>query len=420
MGWVGEWGGVGLDLACMRSVTFLLLLLSALRLSAATTDVLFIGNSYTSANDLPGMLEALALSLGDTLHCVSSTFGGATLAQHAGNAATLDLIAQGGWDFVVLQEQSQLPSFPDGQVAADFFPAVGALVQAIREADGCAVPVLFMTWGRENGDAMNCANWPPVCTYAGMQELLAERYLEAAVAESAWCAPVGLVWSSVFSGAGVDLYAADGSHPSAAGSYLAAAAFYCALLGEDPTSASYDAALPDAALLREAAWNVFVEEPAAWNRVGQVTLHWDGLTPLPSPAVDSLTVAFGAGEVTWVPGTPFEWGVPGVVPVEITLHTACGADVVVADTLEGPALVKDGEAPVWRAYPNPVAGRLTIEAAVEGTVRLIGLGGRTVAATWVDATRTDWPLPSLPAGPYVLEFTTASGRRDALQIQVRP
>lgn len=87
-----------------------LLLPTALR--AQQTSVLFIGNSYTYVNDLPNTLRQLALSLGDTVTVASSAPGGYTLFQHSTYQPTLDAIAAQPWDYVVLQEQSQLGALP--------------------------------------------------------------------------------------------------------------------------------------------------------------------------------------------------------------------------------------------------------------------------------------------------------------------
>ena len=105
---------------------FILLAVCALVSSSQaqdTTRVLFLGNSYTYYNDLPQLLTDLAADMGHVVETAANTPGGYTLQGHASNDTSLDLIAEGGWDFVVLQEQSQIPSFPDFQVEADFFPA---------------------------------------------------------------------------------------------------------------------------------------------------------------------------------------------------------------------------------------------------------------------------------------------------------
>ncbi len=195
--------------------------------SAQPTNVLFIGNSYTNVNNLPEMTRLLALSLGDTLAVSSSMPGGVTFQGHTTNTITQNLIDQGDWDVVVLQEQSQIPSFPPSQVASDCYPYATALVDSIRAHSPCADPLFYMTWGRENGDADNCASWPPVCTYTGMQQQLRLSYLQMAQDNSAECAPAGMAWKRVREEyPSIGLYAADGSHPSIAGSYLVACTMY--------------------------------------------------------------------------------------------------------------------------------------------------------------------------------------------------
>src|SRR5690554_691226 len=67
--------------------------------------VLFIGNSYTSANNLPGLVSSLAAADGNNLTTDANIPGGAQLNGHASNATVLNKIAAEEWDFVVLQEQ---------------------------------------------------------------------------------------------------------------------------------------------------------------------------------------------------------------------------------------------------------------------------------------------------------------------------
>ncbi|MCQ2280738.1 MAG: hypothetical protein MJZ49_08075, partial [Bacteroidales bacterium] len=95
----------------------------ALTLNAQTTQkVLFIGNSYVYTNDLPNAIKTLALGCGDTLEYSQSTPGGCTFQQHLSNTTTMGYVNAGGWDKVILQEQSQLPSFPIGNVQNQCFP----------------------------------------------------------------------------------------------------------------------------------------------------------------------------------------------------------------------------------------------------------------------------------------------------------
>jgi hypothetical protein len=162
--------------------------------SISNKNILFIGNSYTYVNDLPLMIANVSLSTNDTISYNSSTPGGYTFNNHTQDTASISKIKQGNWDFVVLQEQSQLPSFPIGQVSVESFPYAKILDSIINTYNSCAETVFYMTWGRKNGDASNCASWPPVCTYQGMDSLLRDRYTQMAFDNKTILSPVGALW----------------------------------------------------------------------------------------------------------------------------------------------------------------------------------------------------------------------------------
>src|SRR4051812_1629010 len=72
--------------------------------------VLFIGNSLTTVNDVPGIVEAL--SKGGERRLISRTvaFDGYSLEDHWNRGDARRAIAEGGWSFVVLQQgPSALP-----------------------------------------------------------------------------------------------------------------------------------------------------------------------------------------------------------------------------------------------------------------------------------------------------------------------
>lgn len=236
--------------------------------SAQVTRVLFIGNSYIYTNDLPAVFTQFALGMGDTVITSSSVAGGYTLQMHATYAPTLAAIAAQPWHFVVIQEQSQLPSFPPAQVASDVLPYAQALADTVHAHHPCAEVVYMMTWGRENGDAANCPTWPPVCTYEGMQLQLRAGYLSMAQQNSAQCAPVGMVWREVRSAApALPLYIPDGSHPSVNGTYVAASTLYATLFRAACDANTYTAGIDssDAALIRSLASTTVLDSISIWN-----------------------------------------------------------------------------------------------------------------------------------------------------------
>ncbi|MFC1736379.1 DUF4886 domain-containing protein [Candidatus Hydrogenedentota bacterium] len=216
--------------------------------------VLFIGNSYTSQ-----IRESLTHMLANSPHKHITvefiTKGGPTLRQYLSDKSTLERIKTGNWDFVVLQDQSQTPALP-GKHTQSFHSSVDALSKLIRDAG--AEPVLYMTWGRRDGDMKNKEVFPDFDT---MQKKLADAYRSAAKRNKASLAPVGLAWSLVRQRdktLGNDLYKADGSHPSFKGACLASCVFFRVLFHDSLESIQRQDTLKthEWQIIRDAALNI--------------------------------------------------------------------------------------------------------------------------------------------------------------------
>ncbi len=254
----------------MKRIIFLSVsLLIVGSLLAQPKKVLFIGNSYTYVNDLPQMIKDIALSFGDSIVKAQNTPGGYQLVQHASNSTTLSLINAQDWDFVVLQEQSQKPAFSPAQVQSDVYPYAKALNDSIKANYSCTETVFYMTWGRKNGDASNCAAYPPICTYNGMQQRLRESYMEMADSNKATVAPVGVAWKNVRdSFPTIELYQPDESHPSLHGTYLAACVFYCTLFQKSCIGSTYipvGIGTGDAVTMQTVASNTVLDSMDLWR-----------------------------------------------------------------------------------------------------------------------------------------------------------
>jgi len=243
--------------------------LPLLMIAQQRKEVLFIGNSYTAFNNLPDLVKQIALSFGDSLIYDSSTPGGANFNTHTNNTQTLAKINQQPWDYVVLQAQSQEPSFSPGQVANNTYPYAEILVDSIHANSSCTEPLFFMTWGRKYGDQQNCAVYPPICTYLGMQQRLRESYLEMTFNDSASCAPVGMAWkASIAIDSTINLYSSDNSHPSIYGSYLAACTFYASIFKKSAVGSSFWPAAIDsntAYNLQQIGSSTVLDSLAVWN-----------------------------------------------------------------------------------------------------------------------------------------------------------
>ena len=286
-----------------KLVAFFFLLILTLFAFAQTSKVLFIGNSYTYVNNLPELISSMMSSAGENMDYQMSASGGCTFQQHC--TVSSSYIQQGSWDYVVLQEQSQLPSFPETQFMLESYPYAASLCSMIRDYSPDVKIVFYMTWGRKNGDQQNCPYYPPVCTYQGMDSLLNLRYMMMAEDNNAWVSPVGAVWHYIRDFyPDFELYQADESHPSYLGSYAAACCFYTMFTGRNPNSIVWNRTLDEttASILKNAAKTVVFDSLSKWKfqpdtvfndstAVNYFTLSDIGISLYPNPAKNMIHIS---------------------------------------------------------------------------------------------------------------------------------
>jgi hypothetical protein len=228
----------------------------ASRASAAEPPlkVLFVGNSYTFVNDLPAMLVSLADAAGGRRIDVDRhLMGGCTFERHVNETKAIPKIQQKRWDVVVLQEQSLRPV-----VERERMFQYAAVLKKEIDKQG-AQTVLYLTWARQNVPEMQSGADPARSpNYArAMYQLSGVKSIDL----DAWCkrqragllgglsgayfdlarqlgtsvAPVGVAWQkALLADKNLVLHAADKSHPSPAGTYMATCVFYATLLGKSP------------------------------------------------------------------------------------------------------------------------------------------------------------------------------------------
>ena len=244
----------------------------------SSLDILMMGNSYTSSNSLSVRLDSILTDSGEDAQVTSLTSGGLKLSEHAERANTpghsWNTSLQQRYDYVILQDQSQVPGLSiDTEYWQDSLEGLIYLDRRIRSEGG--ETILFMTWGRMEGDWLHP-------DYSSMQESVSrgyEMYNEniTTADRPTYISPVGLAFMHIHeavedSGQNATdgwtsfsaLYSSDGSHPSIDGTYLAACVMYSTITGESsvgreaPSQISPERALE---LQQAAAATVFNETP---------------------------------------------------------------------------------------------------------------------------------------------------------------
>lgn len=395
-----------------------LILASTFGFSQESKSVLFIGNSYTSVNNLPEMVKLAATSAGDELIYDANMPGGTTLQQHSTNTQTLSKINQKPWDYVVLQEQSQRPSFPDSQVENSVYPYATALNNLILTNNSCSETLFYMTWGRKNGDAQNCGFFPPLCTYIGMDDLLAQRYMQMATTNNAEVSPVGAVWRAIITqNPQLELYSSDQSHPSLLGSYAAALCFYTTIFRKSADEVLYTANLPanEVAIVKAAVNQVVFQQFPAWY-IGKYDAKADfevtgddSTLTFTAEAQEGATYSWDFGDGNTADGvSATHTFAAGSHSISLTV-SLCGTSETITQTVVVSALsTNDLKNSNFKIYPNPASTILNISTklSTEFQASVYDMLGRKCNVPSNDGQTLD--VSELESGSYLIVISQES------------
>jgi hypothetical protein len=248
-----------------------------------TTKILFVGNSFTAANDL----QAIVKKFYETDHspCITMAYapGGITVgdvsmgtAAHMYNPLVFDLIRNTEWDFMVLQDNQ-------GRFALDsavFPPTTASKVieghlkirDSLHYYHPCAKMVWFSGWGLKGLDSGKYWIDSITVNYRVMNDLAKDVI-----------APIGPAWRNLVKNNPFisDLWDADGAHPSAKGSYLTAAVIYSTLSNKDVMANPFNYTIPppEADFLKSVAQKTlsdpFIRQKSNVEGIASANLTWD-------------------------------------------------------------------------------------------------------------------------------------------------
>jgi hypothetical protein len=181
-----------------------------------TERILFIGNSLTAADDLPGIVEAFSRSTSaPKLSARAIVYPDYSLEDHWARGDAARAIAEGGWSFVVLQQGPS--ALPESQrLLREFTKRFDGV---IRKAG--ARTALYMVW--------------PSKARSFDFDGVSASYTAAAKDVGGVLLPAGDAWRAAWQrDPALALYGPDGLHPSPAGSYLAALGVFQGLTARSP------------------------------------------------------------------------------------------------------------------------------------------------------------------------------------------
>jgi hypothetical protein len=199
--------------ACLSSTV------SGPRLSGTGTPVLFVGNSLTYVNDVPGIVQALADSAGGPPLAVETVaFPDYALIDHWNEGLATGRargeIAKGGWKFVVLQ---QGPSS----------------VELNRETLRLATKLFAQDLAKIGATPALFSAWPTIDRRQDFPRAI-ESYTIAAHDVGGVLLPIATAWIAAWKRDSTLALYSDGLHASVGGSYLSALVIYAVLQRRAP------------------------------------------------------------------------------------------------------------------------------------------------------------------------------------------
>ena len=411
----------------MKKAILALLLLStsiAYATHQDTLSVLFLGNSYTSVNNLPNLVQSLSYAAGKTLIMDSNMPGGMTISGHVSDATSISKINLGTWDYIVVQEQSQVPTIPYYRYN-DMYPALNDLKAMAEQANTCVKIITYMTWGRRFGGqqcdpgGVNCS--PVFVDFNHMQDSLTSAYMEISDLLSVQCAPVGVTWKNVLNDTALVLHSSDNSHPNIDGSYLAACSIFSSLwkisvsgnsftAGIAPSRAQYYQFKSDATLFAGINdWNLYINEPTtafSFSTSGN-TISFSNTSSVSTGASTQLSYAwnFGDGGTSSQENPSHTYNSSGTYTVRL-IASSCGfSDTLIQVIQLGATGLSEVSSTASRIFPNPANGQLRMQtprAWVGASYQLFDASGRSVLVGTIAAEDQLLDVGFLPEGIYHL------------------
>ena len=402
----------------VRLFLFIALLQFCRAYAQDTTHVLFLGNSFTEVNNLPDVFFQLATKAGKIVYTDKVAPGGFTLNQHSVNTASLQKIQERHWDYVVLQEQSQIPSFiPQRETL--MYPYAIALDSTIHSNFLCTRTVFFMTWAHKNG---NLGLPPGSDTYEAMQQRLRSGYMTIADSLDAAVAPCGWAWRYVRQNhPSIELYSSDDYHPAMEGTYLAACTFYAALFQSSAIGIGYYAGLSagDAAILQSAASQIVLDSLLLWNTGLYDPSPNAGFTWVPngfqfqflnnSGSASSYLWNFGNGDTSTLENPVYTYADTGNYVVTLITEYECGSDTLSQIIHIGPSGIDTRENASLLLFPNPASDKLCLQMKgnfSHKTLMIFNVDGKQILNFNIENVNECFDVSSLNPGLYLARIQT--------------
>ncbi len=350
------------------SLLFLSLFSASVTAQPDTIKVLFVGNSFTYYNDLPGKFAQLANAANRPVYVQTHAPGGVSVGDtaqgtqaHMNNPVLYQMIRSNTWDYLVLQDNQ-------GRFVYDYgvFPATSKVIEGhlkIRDSllyhHPCAHMIWFAGWGPKAG-------YPPFSsTGTGLISRIYNNYRYLLDTAGQVIAPIGPAWQRIIAQhPGIELWDADDVHPGPNGSYLTAAVVYGTIFKSSAMQSPWimpGLSSSDDSILKSTAWQ------SVYDSLNTTGLNM--ITPSLSQIGNTVSVQ-GFSSCNWyLNGTLVSPGSTSLILTQNGVYQALAFDAGGCSFLSLEQFISlntaQEEMPLgsyhYNIFPNPVQTELTIE-----------------------------------------------------------
>ncbi len=380
-----------------------------------TTKVLFIGNSFTSQNNLPALFSQIAQSTGDAVVVASHMPGGVSVGDisqgtsaHMNNPLVYSLIRSNNWDYLVLQDNQGRFCLNYGQ-----FPSSSLVIEGhikIRDSllfyHPCAHIIWYAGFGPKNGYL------PYASTGSALIDTIYQNYQFLRDTAGQIIAPIGPAFQKIISGyPSVNLWDTDDTHPSLNGSFLIANVIYTTIFKKSPILCSYNPGLASNvdSLLKNTAYQTTFD-----------SLYNTGLlssTPQISQTNNDLIVS-GYQSCNWYfNDSPYASNngtatitQPGSYYAITTDNNGCTfrtfEQSYILTGLEENSLDRNSNSIV---YPNPAQEYIHIKAPQDTEIQILNIEGQLLHEIKINTQETTISLRNFSKGIYIIKIKDEKG-----------
>jgi hypothetical protein len=287
-------------------------------------------------NAMPKQYDKLAKSLDQKMTVEMDAKSNHTLKMHCARPELFEKINSRKWDYVVIQPFSRELIFDMDSINEATVPYLQQLIDSVRLKNPCTNILLYETWGYKNGFAERT----DTDTFDEMAMKLENGFRYISDTFDLPIVPVGMVWREIANKhPEINLYDADGSHPSPIGSYLVACTFYTSIFKKGLDGDIHETyPVEQVKTIHEVVYNYVLSNLESCKlNVNSFFVVKTANSPSSKkykisckanyPKADSLIWDFGDGSKSKYNNVNHSYKNPGKYTVKLTVHDTCGVRV---------------------------------------------------------------------------------------------